>query len=324
MSLFLDKDQAREHQRQNLYQTGALLAGIGGILAVCSYIVWGPIGPILTLILIGAFYTLAPMVPPETIMRLYRGRLVPQGDASQLASLIDVLAFRAELPKRPALYIIPSMTLNAFAAGTPDRAAIAITEGLLRQLSLRETAGVVAHEISHIRNQDLAVMGLADWMTRFLQLLSYLAVVLAALNIFAAMGHEQFVSWWAIGILYFAPALSSLLQLALSRTREFDADREGAGLTGDPMGLASALRRLDSGTGRFWEDLSFPVPARRVPQPSLLRSHPTSEDRITRLLSLDTREQLEPIVIREQPMFSLVGVGPIEMRPRYRWPGLWF
>jgi Zn-dependent protease with chaperone function len=136
--------------------------------------------------------------------------------------------------------------------------------------------------------------------------------------------HEQLVSWWTVLLLYLAPALSSLLQLALSRTREFDADLEAVGLTGDPLGLASALRRLENYTGRVWEDLMFPVPARRVPQPSLLRSHPTNDERISRLLAVGNRRQLDPIVIVEQPMISLVGVGPIEMRPRYRWPGLWF
>jgi heat shock protein HtpX len=90
------------------------------------------------------------------------------------------------------------------------------------------------------------------------------------------------------------------------------------------MGLASAMRRLEPYTGRFWEDLMFPVPARRVPQPSLLRTHPPTKERIDRLLALGDVPKLEPIVIVEQPMMSLVGYGPGEMRPRYRWPGLWF
>jgi heat shock protein HtpX len=216
------------------------------------------------------------------------------------------------------------MTLNAFATGTPRNSAIALTEGLLRRLTLRETAGVLAHEMSHIRNNDLQVMGLADIVTRFLQLMSYAALALAIMNVFALLTHGETVSWLAIALLYLAPALSSLLQLALSRTREFDADLEAAGLTGDPLGLASALRRLETYTGHFWEDLMFPVPARRVPQPSLLRSHPNTQERVNRLLGLDGKTQLEPLVIVEQPMMTLVGYGPGEMRPRYRWPGLWY
>jgi heat shock protein HtpX len=106
--------------------------------------------------------------------------------------------------------------------------------------------------------------------------------------------------------------------------REFDADLEAAGLTGDPQGLASALQKLETYTGQFWEDLMFPVPARRVPQPSILRTHPNTQERIRRVLAFDATAGLEPLVIVEQPMMSLVGYGPGEMRPRYRWPGLWY
>lgn len=308
---------------ENLRHTLLISVLLCALLGAVTYLVWGLAGPILTGLVIGVLYTIGPVLPPETVMRLYRGRLVPPHELEQVSGLVSTLSDRAELP-RPALYVIPSMAINAFASGTRERSAIGITEGLLRQLSLRETAGVIAHEISHIRNQDLGILGFADWVSRFLQLLSYVAFALAGLNIVAAAAGEQFVSWWVVLLLYMAPALSNLLQLALSRLREFDADRLAANLTGDPMGLASALQRLDHSTGTLWEDLSLPVPARRVAQPSLLRSHPQSEERIARLLAHDPRDRQEPLHIREQPMVSLLGAGPIEMRPRYRWPGLWF
>jgi heat shock protein HtpX len=323
MAPFLDKKAQDAHRRRNLFQSVALLVGIGCVLALAAAIVWGPAGVVMTALTLAALFSLAPRVPPEAVMRLYRATPVPRDD-SQLSSLVDVLAYRAELKRRPSLYVIPSMTLNAFATGSPEHSAIAVTEGLLRRLTLREISGVLAHEMSHIRNNDLWVMGLADVVTRFLQLLSYVALGLAVFNVYAALSGEEIISWWAILLLYLTPALSSLLQLGLSRTREFDADLEAAALTGDPLGLASALRRLETYTGRFWEDLMFPVPTRRVPQPSLLRSHPDTKDRVDRLVSLNGRPQLEPIVIVEQPMVSLVGYGPGEMRPRYRWPGLWF
>jgi heat shock protein HtpX len=323
MAPFLDDTAQRDHTRRNVVQSALLLAGIGSVLALAAAIVWGAVGVAMTVAVLASLVALAPRVPPEAVMRLYRATPVPR-DNSQLSSLVDVLAFRAELARRPELYVIPSTTLNAFAAGSAEHSAIAVTEGLLRRLTLREIAGVLAHEMSHIRNNDLWVMGLADLVTRFLQLLSYVALALAVLNVFAALSDEDMVSWWTILLLYLAPAISSLLQLGLSRAREFDADLEAAALTGDSLGLASALRRLETYTGHFWEDLMFPVPARRVPQPSLLRSHPAAKDRIDRLVAVKSMPKLEPIVIVEQPMMSLVGYGPGEMRPRYRWPGLWF
>src|SRR5690606_19051523 len=134
-------------------------------------------------------------------------------------------------PRRPRLYVIPSATLNAFATGTPDNASIAVTAGLLRTLNLRELAGVLAHEVSHIRNNDLWVMGLADAMSRFTQALSTLAMMLAMFSFVGMLAGVIFVSWWAILVLYLAPLVSSLLQLGLSRAREYDADLEGAMLT---------------------------------------------------------------------------------------------
>ena len=90
------------------------------------------------------------------------------------------------------------------------------------------------------------------------------------------------------------------------------------------MGLASALNRVERYTGRFWEDLMFPVPGRHIPSPSVLRTHPDTEDRINRLLSLDIRTQHPPITVVEEPMITMIGAGPSTLRPRHRWPGIWY
>lgn len=324
LSFLLDAGARHEHRRRNLMQSIALTAGIGLILAVATWMMWGFTGVIGTLVVLAVVVGFGPRLPPETVMHLYRGQKVPEDGDNQLNALMTVLTHRAELPARPALYVIPSLTNNAFAAGSPNHSAVAISEGLLRRLSMREISGVLAHEISHIRNNDLWVLGIADIVTRFLQILSYVALVFALMNVIAAIDGHQYVSWWVVALLYLAPLASNLLQLGLSRAREFDADYEAAILTGDPTGLAGALNKLDRHTGHFWEDLMFPVPARKVPQPSLLRSHPTTQDRIDRLMTIEGQQSLAPIVIAEQPMVSLVGFGPITMRPRYRWPGLWF
>ena len=324
MTPFLDPAMRREHRRRNLLQSVLLIAGIGAVVAVATSLVWGASGVLASFVTIGVLAAFAPRLPPEVVMRLYRAQRVEPERGGQLAALVGELARRAELPARPALYVVPSLTLNAFATGTPEHAAIAVSEGMLRRLTMREIAAVLAHEISHIRNSDLWIMGLADLMTRFVQTLFYVAIALAAFNLFATLNADPVISWSAILLLYLAPAISSLLQLGLSRAREFDADFEAVQLTGDPLGLASALRRLESSTGHFWEDLMFPVPARRVPVPSLLRTHPPTEERIRRLLTLERGPAVPQIPVVEEPMVSLVGWGPIEMRPRYRWPGIWF
>ncbi len=222
----------------------------------------------------------------------------------------------------PEIYVIPSTTLNAFATGRPDKAVIGITDGLLRRLDANELAGVLAHEISHVRNNDLAVMSLADVMTRFTQMLSYLALFLAFFNLPAILAGQADLSLLGLVLLYLAPSIGSLLQLGLSRTREHDADLEGAYLTGNPRALASALQKLERYQGRFWEDLAFPVPGRRIPQPSLLRSHPTTEERIERLLALEGQPMLPPIEVAPEPIAALAGAAG--MRPRTRWPGVWY
>lgn len=323
MRQLLDADQLRVHKQRNYVHSLLLIGGIGLILAITTTLLWGPYGIVISTGVIALLVLLAPSIPPAAVMRLYRARKVPRGD-DQLSRILDELSQRADLLARPDLYLIPSATLNAFATGTPRHAAIGITEGLLRRLSMREVAGVLAHEVSHIHNNDLWVMNLADIMTRFVQSLSYVALALVVLNLFGLLTGDTPFSWWVILLLYFAPALSSLLQLGLSRAREFDADLEAALLTGDPLGLVAALGRLERYQGSFWEDLVYPVPARRIPQPSLLRTHPPTEERIARLHELTGEPSLPPMVVVEEPMVSMLGYGPIAMRPRYRWPGLWY
>lgn len=323
LSPFLDSEAQKEHRQRNLKHSVLLIAGIACVLAFAAYLMMGITGVLMAFCAVLLLAFAAPRVPPETVMKLYRAKRLTN-TTSPLAKLLDELSDRAKLTPKPVLYVIPSATLNAFATGTPDHAVIGVTEGLLRRLTMREISGVLAHEISHIRNNDIWLMGLADVMSRFVQSMSYAALILAALNIFGMATGEPPVSWLAIALLYLAPTMSSLLQLGLSRAREFDADLEAAMLTGDPTGLASALQRLENHTGKFWEDMMMPVPARRVPVPSLLRTHPPTEDRIERLMALNPRRTLPQVVVVEEPMVSMIGMGPIEMRPRYRFPGVWF
>jgi heat shock protein HtpX len=205
-------------------------------------------------------------------------------EAPQLHHLVQDLARRSNLLRAPQLYYVPNGMMNAFSVGSQDSAAIGITDGLLRGLSRRELAGVLAHEITHIRHNDVRVMGLADLISRTTGLLSTLGQMLLFVNLPLLLIGRSPVSWWAVALLVSAPTLSRLLQLALSRTREFDADLGAARLTGDPAALASALHKMAYQEAGIWRQIL--LPGRRVPDPSLLRTHPETGERVRRLLDL--------------------------------------
>jgi heat shock protein HtpX len=189
--------------------------------------------------------------------------------------------------------------LNAFAVGRREDAVIAVTDGMLRVLNLRELTGVLAHEISHIRNRDLWLMGIADLAGRLTRLMTLLGLALLLVNLPLWLGGVASVPWLLIPLLVFAPQITVLLQLALSRAREFDADLDAAGLTGDPDGLASALAKLERYQHGVWEQIL--LPGQRLPEPSVLRTHPPTAERIARLEALSgapplpTRDAARPI-----------------------------
>jgi heat shock protein HtpX len=311
------------HASENLIQAVVLLVGLGVLVTLASWPLIGAAALLVAGLAIAATAALALRLPPWAVMRLYGGRAHEPAALSQVETLVAELAARGQLPRLPRLYVIPSTLLSAFSAGTADTAAVAVTEGLLRRLTMREIAAVLAHEISHLRRGDFLAFGVADIVTRFAQALYFLGLVLAALNLFRLLSGDELIPWLTIAVLVLAPALLNLLQLRLSHARELAADREAAFMTGDPLGLASAISRLETSTGNLYDDLIPPVPARRVPQPSMLRCPPPAERRIDRLRALEA-PPMPPLDITEGPRISLVGVGPIEMRPRYRWPGVWF
>jgi heat shock protein HtpX len=264
-----------------------------------------------------------PTLSPWLVMRLYRASLIRPDHSPALWSVLSSLAQRAGLPVAPQLYYVPSQTLNAFAVGTRQQAAIAVTDGLLRQMDMRQLAGVLAHEISHIRNNDLWVMGLADMFSRATRLLSLLGQVLLLLYLPLILFSIVSINWFAIAMLVFAPSLSALAQLALSRTREYDADLNAARLTGDPDGLAGALAKIEHAQGGWWERIF--MPGRKEPQPSLLRTHPQTEKRISRLMALKpelARVNTLPI----DHMFDAHSVfgSPVTHPPRRHFNGLWY
>jgi heat shock protein HtpX len=312
------------HATSNVIQAGLLLTAFGVLLALACWPVFGVAGAVfIAVVATLVIVALALHMPPPLTMWRYGARRHEPGSLNQEDALVADLAQRAALARAPALYVVPSTMLSAFSVGSAQNSAIAVTETLLRRLTMREIAAVLAHEISHVCMGDLAVFGIADLVTRFAQALYYVGLALAALNLWHLVTGDDLVSWWTVALLVLAPAALNMLQLSLSRGREFAADRAAALITGDPMGLASAISRLEVSNGAPWDDLLPPVPARKVPLPSLLRCPPLAEKRIARLHALEA-PPMPPLGIDEGPRISLVGVGPIEMRPRYRWPGVWF
>jgi len=307
---------------RNLLHSIVLVGGIAGLTAFCAYLLFGGGGVLWTFIAVALLMLVAPRVAPEAIMRMYRARRVSPDSGGAIPRIVQALSRRAGLEAMPQVYIIPSRMMNAFATGHSGHASMAVTTGMLERLNTRELAAVLAHEIAHIRNGDLWTMSIADMLSRITLFMSHFAIILVAIYLPFALTGQVDIPWLVVLVLYFAPTISSLMQLALSRAREYDADHVGAQLSGDPEGLASALMKLERYQGQFWENIF--MPGRNNPAPSVLRSHPKTEDRIARLRELNARD-LDPLPLPSSPMEPLSAFGRLFARPRYHWmTGLWY
>lgn len=311
------------HSAINRLQTLALLLFLAGYLALLGWILWGTDGIFILMVFGVLLVMFSPTASPQLVMRLYRARPISKNEAPQIYQALNELARRAGLNYLPVPYYLPTNVINAFAVGTREKSAIAITDGLIRTLDWRELVGVLAHEVSHIRNNDIRVMGLADMASRFTSMLSTIGQILLLLNLPLILFSEQHINWWAVSILLFAPQISALAQLGLSRVREYDADLNAAMLTGDPEGLARALVKLERSQFSLWRRVF--MPGYRIPEPSLLRTHPPTEERVKRLLELkgDLRQN-----VLTQPHRNLfdewdLGSGQRIRKPRWHINGLW-
>lgn len=308
----------RSHDVRNALHTAILIGGSAVLLALIAWTVLGWTGLVWAAIL-GAFglWTMG-RVSPKMVLGLYKARALTPDELPAVHGVVRELAKRAELPSVPQLYYVPSKILNAFAVGKREDSAIAVTDGLLRGMTMRQLTGILAHETAHIRSGDLKVMALADVLTRVTSSMAMLGLI----GIPFLFGTNIEIPLLGILLLIFAPTLGGILQLALSRTREYDADLDGAALTGDPAGLASALEILERRQGRIWEGL---FPAGRVPNPSLLRTHPATRDRIARLMALagEAETRIAAGSARPEPGPSIV---PPIRNPRIHWNrmGIWY
>lgn len=310
------------HDFRNWLHTVLLLGSMLALLALLGWLVAGQTGIIWSVILGGILVLFGQQVSPQLVLRMYRARPLTATEAPQLYEIMAELARRAQLPFVPTLYYVPSRMLNAFAVGNRRNAAIGLTDGILRGLNLRELTGVLAHEMSHIRNNDMRSMNVADVISRVTNLFSTFGKFLLLFNLPLIFMGSAPISWWAILLLIIAPFISGLLQLALSRTREFDADLDAIQLTHDPAGLMNALQKLEYYSTNIWQQVLFP--GRGVPDPSIFRTHPHTKDRIARLQELNP-QQYQPIAMPQQAPFILPGnYTQITRQPGWRMMNLWY
>jgi heat shock protein HtpX len=316
--LRLDLAIRRSHDVRNAVHTAILIGGSALLLAFIAWTVLGWTGLVSAAIL-GAFglWTMS-RVSPKMVLGLYKARPLRTDELPEVHRIVRELARRAELPSVPQLYYVPSKILNAFAVGTRQDSAIAVTDGLVRTMTMRQLAAILAHETAHIRSGDLKVMALADVLTRATSTMSTLGLI----GIPAFFGAGIDIPWLGLLLLIFAPTIGGLMQLGLSRTREYDADLDGAALTGDPAGLASALETLERRQGHIWEGL---FPAGRVPSPSLLRTHPATKDRVARLQAITGGAEPQIVAASTRPEPGPSIVPPIR-NPRIHWQrmGVWY
>jgi heat shock protein HtpX len=238
--------------------------------------------------LTGAFLLLAAAVvavsvrgqmPLHTILRMRGAVPVSAYQAPALHGLLDELARRAELPARPALYFVARPEPEAFTVASGDAAAIVVSRGVLDVLDRHELAGVLAHEVSHVKARDsrlLALMHAMRQLTGSVVLVGVMAVLFSLLGLFPPVSP-------LVPLLLVLPGMSMAATLAVSRTREFDADLGAAALLGDPEPLARALHKLE----RIHSGLlgTLGIPAESIVPPSL-RTHPPTRERVQRLMAL--------------------------------------
>ena len=228
----------------------------------------------------------------KIVLAMYGARQVSEADAPMLYRIVHNLTVRAGLPM-PKLYIIPSEAANAFATGrNPHHAAVAVTEGILRLMNERELTGVLAHELSHVKNRDILISSIAATLAGVIMMVANMARWAALFGGFNRDddrdGGGGIIGLIAMSIL--APMAAMIIQMAISRTREYAADATGARMSGDPLGLASALKKLGMASERIPLDASpqtahffivNPLSGRSFMQ--LFSTHPPLEDRIARL-----------------------------------------
>jgi heat shock protein HtpX len=275
------------------FKTAILLIALSVLLVGVGSVVGGQQGALIALLFAAAMNLGAYWYSDRIVLRMYKAQEVKEVDAPELYSVVANLAQRAQMPM-PRVYVIPSPALNAFATGrNPEHAVVAITEGLLRILDRSELAGVLAHELSHVRHRDILIGSVAATIAgavAFLSRMAQYSAMFGGIGGGEGRGPNLFVTIIVGMVAGFA---AMLIRFAISRSREFEADAGAAQLLGDPTPLISGLQKLEAGAQQIpmnanagTAHLFIVNPLRGGGVSRLFSTHPPMEERIKRLQAM--------------------------------------
>jgi heat shock protein HtpX len=280
----------------NGLRTTILLAALTALVVWIGQMVGGPNGAIMALIMAGAMNFFSYWFSDKIVLKMYGAQPITANDDPELYGLVQELAAKGGLPM-PKVYVIPEDTPNAFATGrNPEHAAVAVTQGIRRILNKRELAGVLGHELSHVKHRDILISSIAATLAGAISYLAYMAqwgMILGG----GSRDRDEGGGGNIFSLLFMmivAPIAAMLIQMAVSRSREYLADDGGAKISGDPLALASALRKLhmgaqnipmqvNSATQNATAHMFIVNPLSGGGFASLFSTHPAMEERIARL-----------------------------------------
>jgi heat shock protein HtpX len=273
---------------RNTFKTFVLLAGLGGLLVVIGQLLGGYTGALIGLALGLLFVGFSYWKSDALAIRAARAVPVTEEQMPEYYAVVRELTQQAGMPM-PKLYVTPDQQPNAFATGrNPEHAAVAVTQGILRILNWDQLRGVLAHEISHVGNRDILIGSVAAAIATGITLIANFALFFGGGRDDEGGGNP----FALLATVLLAPIAAALLQMAISRSREYEADRSGARLIGDGEPLAQALQKLEVGARQIPMDIDpahasafivNPLAGRKVTFANLWRTHPPTEDRVARL-----------------------------------------
>lgn len=280
----------------NLMKTAILMAAITALFMAIGSVLGGQQGMVIALLVALGMNFFSYWFSDKMVLKMYNAQEVDESSAPQFYRMVRELAERAQLPM-PKVYLIQEDAPNAFATGrNPEHAAVAATTGILRVLSDRELRGVMAHELAHVKHRDILISTISATMAGAISMLANFAML------FSGRDSEGRPANPIVGLLVMilAPIAASLIQMAISRAREFEADRGGAEISGDPAALASALDKIHryaqgiplQATERHPETAQMMImnPLSGGGLKGLFSTHPATEERIARLMEM-TRQR---------------------------------